>query len=78
MMGSILNSKELKIRMGMYKYIRELWRKPKENLGELYKQRLMQWRHEPTTVRIARPTRIDRARVLGYKAKPGYIMMPLQ
>ena len=61
--------------MSMYKYIRELHKKPKENLKELWKQRLIAWRKEPSTVRIERPTRIDRARSLGYKAKQGYIVV---
>ena len=59
----------------MYAYIRELWKKPKENLGPLWKERLIAWRREPATVRILRPTRIDRARTLGYKAKQGYMIV---
>ncbi len=61
--------------MGVYARIRELWKNPKQNLGDLWKQRLIQWRKEPVTVRISRPTRLDRARSLGYKAKPGIIMV---
>jgi large subunit ribosomal protein L15e len=61
--------------MGLYKHIRELWKQPKANLGELWQKRLMQWRREPVTVRIERPTRLDRARSLGYKAKPGVIIV---
>ena len=61
--------------MGMYKYVRELWKKPKEGLGELWKQRLFLWRREPSTIRLDRPTRIDRARSLGYRAKPGIIVV---
>ena len=61
--------------MGIYKHVRELWKKPKENLGDLYKQRLIQWRREGATVRIERPTRIDRARSLGYKAKQGFVVV---
>jgi large subunit ribosomal protein L15e len=61
--------------MGMYKYIQNLWKKPKENLGPLWKARLILWRREPTTVRIAKPTRLDRARSLGYKAKKGFIIV---
>lgn len=57
--------------MGYYKYVQKLWTKPKENLGDLWKQRLISWRQEPSTVRLEHPTRIDRARALGYKAKPG-------
>jgi large subunit ribosomal protein L15e len=35
----------------------------------------MQWRREPTTTRIDRPTRIDRARSLGYRAKQGFVVV---
>lgn len=61
--------------MSMYKYIRNLWKKPKENLGELWQKRLIQWRKEPTTLRLKRPTRLDRARSLGYKAKQGFVIV---
>lgn len=61
--------------MGIYQYIRKAWKKPKEGLGELWYQRLIKWRREPTTLRIERPTRLDRARTLGYKAKPGFIIV---
>ena len=60
--------------MGLYKYVRELWKQPKKNLGSVWKDRLVKWRKEPATVRIDRPTRIDKARSLGYKAKQGYII----
>ena len=61
--------------MGLYKHIRDLWKKPKQNLKELWKQRLIEWRQEPVSVRIRKPTRIDRARSLGYKAKQGVIVV---
>ncbi|NQU78291.1 50S ribosomal protein L15e [Candidatus Woesearchaeota archaeon] len=61
--------------MGYLKYVRQLWKKPQENMPELWRERLLQWRREPVTVRIERPTRPDRARSLGYKAKPGIIMV---
>ena len=60
--------------IGIYKYIANLWKKPKENLGELWKQRLVLWRREPTVIRIEKPTRLDRARSLGYKAKQGFVV----
>ncbi len=59
--------------MGLYKYVRDAWKKPKEN--EFYKERLIAWRRDPVTIRIEKPTRIDRARSLGYKAKPGFIIV---
>lgn len=61
--------------MGMYKYIREAWKKPKKTLSELNKERLIAWRKAPVTVRIKRPTRLDRARSLGYRAKQGIILV---
>jgi large subunit ribosomal protein L15e len=61
--------------MGMYKYIRKLWKNPKGSLGEIQRKRLVLWRRQPVTVRIEHPTRIDRARSLGYKAKQGFIIV---
>ncbi len=61
--------------MSMYKYVRELWKQPKKNLQDIWKQRVIDWKKEPSSVRIPRPTRIDRARSLGYKAKQGYIIV---
>ena len=59
----------------MYKYIRETWKKPSESLGELYRQRLIQWRSESATVVLEHPTRLDRARAVGYKAKQGILVV---
>jgi large subunit ribosomal protein L15e len=61
--------------MGVYKYVRDLWKDPKNNLGQIWKDRLVEWRKEPVSIRIERPTRIDRARSLGYKAKQGYVIV---
>ena len=61
--------------MGLYKHIRENWKKPKEKMPELWRERLIAWRRENSTVKLERPTRIDRARSLGYKAKQGFIMV---
>ena len=56
----------------MYSRIASVWKRPKENLGDAWKQRLVQWRKERVVTRIEKPTRIDRARKLGYRAKQGY------
>lgn len=61
--------------MSMYKYIREIWKKPKEGLGPIWQKRILEWKKEEVTVRIEKPTRIDRARSLGYKAKQGYVVV---
>ena len=39
------------------------------------KSKAIGWRLEPTVTRIERPSRIDRARKLGYKAKQGMVMV---
>ena len=61
--------------MGLYQHIREAWKKPQTNMPELWHERLIAWRKEPVTVKLDHPTRIDRARSLGYKAKQGYIIV---
>ena len=59
-----------------YAYIREAWKKPDESyVGELMWSRLQAWRKEPAVIRVRRPTRLDRARSLGYKAKRGIIVV---
>src|SRR3989338_357506 len=61
--------------MGLYQHIREQWKKPQESVGQLWHERLIAWRRELSTLRIERPTRLDRARSLGYRAKQGFIMV---
>ncbi len=61
--------------MGVYKYLRNLWKKPSAEIKNLQRERLMKWRREPATVRVERPLRLDRAHALGYKAKPGYLVI---
>ncbi len=43
--------------------------------GQLMRQRLIRWRRGPSIVRVDRPTRLDRARRLGYKAKQGIVVV---
>lgn len=59
----------------MYHYIAEAWKRPYEGeMKEIMKQRLIEWRHGPAVVRVEKPTRLDRAREIGYKAKPGFVV----
>jgi len=37
--------------------------------------RVMEWRRQPAVFRIEKPTRLDRARKLGYKAKQGFVVV---
>jgi large subunit ribosomal protein L15e len=58
-----------------YKYIAEAWAKPEKSfVNELMRQRLIEWRRQSVITRIDKPTRIDKARKLGYKAKQGFVM----
>ena len=59
---------------GLYHYLRELWKKPYERISD-YKEKLTAWRKEGAIVRLDKPTRIDRARALGYKDKQGFVVV---
>ncbi|MFX0093606.1 MAG: 50S ribosomal protein L15e [Candidatus Hodarchaeota archaeon] len=60
----------------MYGHIQKFWtEKNDKSFKNLRKERLIRWRREPATVRVERPTRLDRARALGYQAKQGYIIV---
>lgn len=59
-----------------YKYMAEAWKRPEASfVKEIMKQRAIEWRRQPTIVRVERPTRLDRARKLGYKAKQGFVIV---
>jgi large subunit ribosomal protein L15e len=61
--------------MSMYKYIRNQFNTPSDELLELQRKRQVEWRLQDSTVRIEHPTRLDRARSLGYKAKQGFVLV---
>merc|ERR1712018_419842 len=59
--------------MGAYKYMQELYRKKQSDvLRFLLRVRCWQYRQLSTIHRASRPTRPDKARRLGYRAKRGY------
>ena len=61
---------------GLYQHVRKTWNNPKATQSHQQRQdRMVQWRREPVNCRIEKPTRIDAARRLGYKAKQGVIMV---
>ena len=61
--------------MGAYKYLEELWRKKQSDLLRfLLRVRCWQYRQLTAVHRAVRPTRPDKARRLGYKAKQGYVI----
>lgn len=60
---------------GMYHHIRRAWKDPDGTpMWGSIRERRVRWRREPTIVRVDRPTRLDRARELGYKAKQGVVV----
>jgi len=58
--------------MGYLKYVQQAWKKPDR---ETLKKRILVWRGEPVTLRLTNPTRPDRARSLGYRAKQGILIV---
>lgn len=59
-----------------YKYIAEAWAKPEKSFVDaLMRKRLVEWRRQSTITRIDKPTRLDKARKLGYKAKQGFVVV---
>ncbi|MDS0296227.1 50S ribosomal protein L15e [Halogeometricum luteum] len=58
-----------------YSHIKDAWKNPGDGkLAELQWQRKQEWRDQGAIVRIDRPTRLDKARELGYKAKQGIVV----
>lgn len=63
-------------KMSMYKYIREAWKSPKSGiLKGSFRPNIPAMRKDETTVRVEKPTRLDKARSLGYKAKQGIFIV---
>ena len=61
---------------GLYQHVRETWKRPKDSLPHMFRQaRMAQWRREPVNYKIERPTRLDAARRMGYKAKQGVVLV---
>lgn len=58
-----------------YGYVKDAWKDPDSTyVKDLRWERLQVWRREGSVTRVRRPTRIDRARSLGYKAKQGIVV----
>merc|ERR1712131_164654 len=62
-------------KMGAYKYLQKLYKKKQSDLLRfLFRIRCWQLRHLAAIHRASRPTRPDKARRLGYRAKQGYVI----
>jgi large subunit ribosomal protein L15e len=56
-------------------YVEELWRKKQSDvLRFLLRVRCWEYRQLPGIVRLSRPSRPDKARRMGYKAKQGFVV----
>merc|ERR1711907_582080 len=71
--GRLPSGCQVNNKMGAYKYLREMWnRKQSDTMRFLQRIRAWELRQMPTVHRAPRPTRPDKARRLGYKAKQGF------
>jgi large subunit ribosomal protein L15e len=60
----------------VYSHLQKAWKKPDQSyVRGLMRQRAIRWRRQPAIARVEKPTRIDRARRLGYKAKKGFVVV---
>ena len=58
-----------------YHHIGEAWKAHEKSHNSPQWNRLLEWREGDSFVRVEKPTRLDRARSLGYKAKQGIIVV---
>ena len=61
--------------MGAYKYLQELWRRKQSDVIRfVLRVRCWEYRQLPVIHRVQRPSRLDKARALGFKQKQGYVI----
>ena len=61
--------------MGAYKYLEEIWKKKQSDLMRfVLRMRTWEYRQLPAIHRCTRPSRPEKARKLGYKAKQGFVI----
>jgi large subunit ribosomal protein L15e len=59
-----------------YRYMARSFRETLGDEGsERRHERLLTWRQEHTVTRLERPTRLDRARAIGFRAKGGFVVV---
>jgi large subunit ribosomal protein L15e len=60
----------------MYGHIADAWKQPKQGeTRQVNWERMVEYRRGESFVRVDKPTRLNRARALGYKAKQGFVMV---
>ncbi len=60
---------------GMYHYIKQAWKKPNQ---KTLRERMVEWRKQEVFTKIDKPTRLDKARNLGYKDKKGFVIIRIR
>lgn len=61
--------------MGAYRYLEGMWRnKQSDVMRFLLRVRAWEYRQLPSVHRASKPTRPEKARRLGYKAKQGFVI----
>jgi large subunit ribosomal protein L15e len=60
----------------MYRYLNEMWKRIRRDpeFRAYLTEKRREWRRGKTIERVEKPTRIDKARQLGYRAKQGYVV----
>ena len=59
----------------LYHYVAHSFRQTQGDEGaQLRHERLLTWRRDNTVTRLLHPTRLDRARAIGWKAKTGFLI----
>jgi large subunit ribosomal protein L15e len=59
---------------GFYHYMKQAWKKPTNADTIENRKKMIAWRAGNRITKLEKPTRIDRARTLGYKAKKGVLV----
>ncbi|MDO8516710.1 MAG: 50S ribosomal protein L15e [Nanoarchaeota archaeon] len=57
---------------GIYYYLSKAWRTPDP---ETQRKRMVEWRASDAIVKVEKPLKLQKARMLGYKAKKGIIVV---
>jgi large subunit ribosomal protein L15e len=60
---------------GLYQHIRSTWKREKTGARSLMRTSMIKWRKEPRFKKVDKPTKLDKARGLGYKAKKGFVLV---
>jgi large subunit ribosomal protein L15e len=61
-----------------YSYMSDAWQARTPEFRDWLRRSAISWRREPVIKRVPRPTNLSTARRLGYKAKPGIIVVRIR